>query len=131
MTLEELDQIIQDVKNGNESALKAYAVLKKAEDSIKTMIEEVKEQALSEAAQHPEKTFSDHGYIFERRNGSARYSFKHIEQWNNLKEEIKQLETRSKTAYSNYNKGMMTATTDGEEIELPVVTYSSDVLIVK
>jgi hypothetical protein len=129
--METLEQLLQDVKNGNESALKAYAILKKTEDSIKTMIDEVKEQALQEAAQHSEKTFSDHGYIFEKRNGSARYSFKHIEEWNNLKEEIKQLETRSKQAYSSYQKGMLSATTDGEEIELPVVTFTSDVLIVK
>ena len=129
--MEQLELLLKDVENGNESALKAYAILKKAEDSIKKMIDTVKEQALEEASNHAEKTFSDHGFIFERRNGSARYSFKHIEEWNNLKEEIKQLETRSKTAYSNYNKGMMTATIDGEEIELPVVTYTSDVLIVK
>lgn len=124
-------QLVQDVLDGNESALKAYGVLKQTENLIKDCLDQVKDLALEEAAKHPEKTFKDHDFIFERRNGAARYSFTHIAEWKQAKEDLKAIETKAKQAYSAYKNGLNTVTDDGELQELPKVTYSTDSLIVK
>lgn len=124
-------ELVQNVLNGDESPLKAYAILSLLQKDIDKAVKEIKEYALEEANKYPDKTFEDYGFKFERRNGSARYSFKHIEEWSNLKEQLSDVEQRAKQAYSSYKSGLTSVSEDGEVMELPEVTYGSDVLVVK
>lgn len=132
MIKETMSSIVQDVIDGNENPLKAFAILKEVEKHCKKCLEEIASDVMNEANKYSEKSFTDSGYQFEKRNGSARYDFSHIQEHSELKSKIKAFEEKSKQAYRNWQKGI-TAVDDetGEVIPQPKVTYSKDVLIVK
>lgn len=125
-------QMVQDVLEGNESGLKAYAILSVLKKDIDKAISEIKDLALIESEKYGAKSFEDFGFKFERRNGAARYSFKNITEWCEVKSELNDIEKKAKQAYSSYKNGLSSFNNeDGSEIELPEVTYSTDSLIVK
>lgn len=123
------EDIKNNVLNGNQDPLVAYAELKDIERELKSTIDEVYEAAIIEAKKE-DKTFQLMGYKFEVRNGKTSYSFKHIQKWNDLNDQRKEFEEICKTALKMGNKIQM-ANEDGEAIDLPTVTYSKDSLIVK
>ena len=127
----EVAELLTHCEAGNIPALLAYANLKQTKDLIDEAIEQIEPLAQDEASLHAEKTFSDCGFTFEKRNGATRYSFTHIPKIKELKDEIKEIETKSKQAYISMQKNLMVADENGEEIPLPKVTYSKDSLIVK
>lgn len=119
-------QLVQDVLDGEESALKAYAVLKAEEANIKRYMDKIKEEAISEASKWSENTFNHNGFRFTKVKGKARYSFKHIPEWAELDKKRKALEDRCKKAYQSYQQGVTSVSEDGEIIDMPEVTYSAD-----
>lgn len=127
----DLQQLVQDVLDGNESGLVALAVLKEEQQIIKDCIAQIESVAAEEAAQYTEKTFQFKDLMVEKRAGGRMYNFKNIPEWNKAKAEVKAIEERAKAAFSSYEKGLLTADQDGVEIELPAVTYKKDSLIIK
>lgn len=125
-------QLVQDALDGNESALKAYAILK---DQVKTLTEYVKEvepAALEEASKWDEKTFKIQGFKFTKKAGGKMWNFKELPEWQKAKEALTDIEEKAKLAHANYNKGLMSVTLDGDVKDLPIVTYRKDsVSIVK
>jgi len=130
MHLDSIKQLVQDVIDGNESALKAFAIIKKQSKQIDVCLKAVEKVALEEAQTY-EKNFELHGFEFEQRNGSRRFDFKGIAEWTAKKAELSAIEDRARAAYSAYEQKLNTADQDGEVVELPVVTYSKASLIVK
>ena len=124
------EQMVQDVIDGKEDALKAYSILSVQAKRIKTCLDKIKPQAIDEAEDY-EKNFELRGMKFERRSGGATYDFKHCETWNKLNNEKKAEEERLKQAYKAKQNGLNLTTDDGEIVELPKVKYKSDVLIFK
>jgi len=124
-------QLVQDVLDGNESGLKALAILKSLDKDVKEMIKQVEPTAQDEAAQYTEKTFEFEGYSFEKRNGGKRYDFKQMPSWVEAKEELTEVETMAKQAFASRQNNIMVATEDGEEIVLPKVTYTKDSIVIK
>ena len=124
-------QLVQDVLDGNESGLKALAILKELDKDVKEMIKQVEPVAIEEAAKYAEKSFEFQEWKFEKRNGAKRYDFKHIHKWNEAKQKVTEIETEAKQAYAAYENNILTATQEGEEIELPKVTYSKDSIVIK
>jgi len=59
------------------------------------------------------------------------YDFKGIENIAQKEKELKDLKENHKQAYIQYQKGMLNVNTDGEEIELPKVSYSASYVILK
>lgn len=131
MRQEELAHFINEAEEGNIRALKVYAEVKKLEQLYTSAVKQIEAQALEEATEYPDKTFSEDGFIFERRNGAQRYSYKNIQEWVNKTAEVKRIEERAKQAFIAKQKNILVATDDGEEAELPEVFYSKDSLIVK
>ena len=132
MIKETLSSLVQDVIDGNENPLKAFAILKEVEKHTKKCLAQINADVLNEANKYDEKTFSDAGYTFEKRNGSARYDFSNIEQHAAIKSDLKALEEKCKQAYRSWQKGITAVDEEtGEVIPQPKVTYSSDVLILK
>lgn len=128
---QEIAELLTDCEAGNIPALQTYAKLKRTKDLIDEAIKQVEPLAHDEASLHQENTFSECGFTFEKRNGATRYSFSHIPKIKELKDEIKEIETKSKQAYISMQKNIMVADENGEEIPLPKVSYSKDTLIVK
>ena len=127
----EIVHLLTEVEEGNISALDVYAIFKQSKDLIDEAIKQVEVSAQREAEMYSEKTFSQSGFVFEKRNGATRYSFNHIPEIAKLKQDLKFAETKYKHAFLSKQKGLLTASEDGEEIILPKVSYSKDSLIVK
>lgn len=131
MRQSELAHFTQKVEDGDISALTAYANIKKLESEIVSVKKQIEPLALDEAINYGEKSFTHDGVKFEIRNGATRYNYKGISAWSEKQKELKTIEERSKQAFIAKQKGILTATEDGEEIELPEVNYSKNSLIVK
>ncbi len=116
--------------NGEMSPLVAYGQAKQMKAENDAALAEIEALALEEAELY-EKNFELQGFKFERRNGATRYSFKHIPQWNELQQSVKDFEAMSKQALKAGANRMQVADENGEEIPLPKVTHSKDSLIVK
>lgn len=126
-----IGEIITQVQSGDKSALVAYAELKNIEKELKAALAEIQPDAVADAERYGEKTFNAHGYSFELRQGSRRWNFKNIPAWGQKKSELAEIEDKAKHAYTSWEKGLLTASADGEEMELPQVTYTSPAIVVK
>jgi hypothetical protein len=122
-----ISQLVQDAIDGNESALKAFAILKSHAKIVANALKEIEESAMDEAAHYGERTFSDMGYKFELRDGMRRYSFKHLDNWAAKNAQLKAIETLAKQA-ANANATMVDD--NGEIIEPATVTYTKPSIIV-
>ena len=127
----EVANLLTEVEEGNQRALITYAELKKCANLFTEAYKQIEPIAQQEAAHYPDKSFAEGGYIFEKRNGATRYSYNHIPEVADLKQRLKDTEAKYKTAYLSKQKGLLTASADGEEIILPKVSYSKDSLIIK
>ena len=73
--------IVQEVKDGNVDALKAFVELKRKEKEVKAALSEIKDLALEEAAKYGAKTFDAFGVVVEMRSGGGRWDYKHLDWW--------------------------------------------------
>lgn len=122
--------ITEPVLSGEKDALPAYAELKEIEKHLKAAIEEIQPYALEESEKYG-KSFELNGYKFERRNGKANYSFKHIHQYQEAENFLKFIKQQSMAALKAAENGGVVVDADGQVINPPNVTYSKDVLICK
>ena len=125
-----MQEIVNQVKEGMQDALIAYAELKAAEKSLKAALAELEPLALEEAAKYG-KTFELYGHKFEQRNGAIRYTFSHLPQWQAADNAKKLIEQQSKQALKAMETGNTIIDADGCIVEPPKVLYSKDSLIVK
>jgi len=116
--------------SGDISPLEAYAQAKYILDNYTKLVDELKEFAQEEAEKYP-KQFEDFGFKFEKRNGSTRYDFKHLAQWQQAEKAKKLVEEQSKAALKAMERGDTIVDADGCIVEPPKVSYTKDVLIVK
>jgi len=130
MIQEIINDIVKDVQEGHLEALAAYARLKTLDAQVKEAISEVFDLALEEAEQH-DKTFKQHGYVFERRNGRRSYSFNHIPEYKEAKAFVKEMEDKYKDAQAQSEKGNTLVDENGEVLPMAKVTYSKDSIIVR
>ena len=128
---DEVAHLLTEVEEGNINALEVYANFKRSKDLIDEAIKQVEPSAHREADLYSEKSFTQSGFIFEKRNGATRYSFNHIPEIVELKQQLKFAESKYKHAFLSQQKGLLTASEDGEEMIMPKVSYSKDSLIVK
>ena len=124
-------ELVQNVLDGEESGLVALAILKEELKSVQECIKEVEQIAMDEADSYGEKKFTHKDLMVERRNGKRNFNFKSIPEWQKAESLKKSIEEKAKSAYANYENNITSVTNDGEIIQLPEVTYSKDVLIIK
>ena len=131
MREQEVAHLLTEVEEGNIAALSTYGNLKKCQALYAEAIKQIEENAFNEADLYAEKTFQDSGFIFEKRNGGIKYSFKHIEEWQKLENQKKEVEAKIKQAYLAMQRNLLVGTEDGEVVEIPKISYSKSSLIVK
>ena len=131
MREEEVANLLTEVDNGDKRALTVYANFKRCKDLFDEAAKQIEPQAQNEASEYAEKSFSEAGFIFEKRNGATRFTFSHIPEVKKLSDKIKEIQEKSKQAYLAKQKNLLTADENGEEIPMPKVSYSKDSLIVK
>jgi len=71
------------------------------------------------------------GYKVEVRNGGRLFDYKHIPEWQERKESLSECEEKHKQAFIAKEKGLLTASEDGEEIVMPEVSYRKSSIILK
>lgn len=125
-----LSEIKEKLENEEIDPLETYGILKTYEKEFQEVLNLCKEQALRDAENY-EKDFELKGYKFEKKNGRAMYNFKGIKAWSELEAKKKEVEARAKNAFNAYKLGSTSISEDGEVNELPIVTYTNDVLSVK
>lgn len=124
-------QMVQDVLDGKENPLKAYAILKDRKSNLEKCIKEIEEHAFEEASKYNEKTFEDMGFKFELRDGSRRYNFRSVPKWREYNDQIKYFEKSLKDAANAYQKGKTMIDDNGEVVPVPEVTYTKPSISVK
>ena len=122
-------QLVQDVIDGEESSLKAYAILKEIKDDIDKSFSIIKEIALEDSNKY-NKEFEESGYQFERRNGGILYDFSEIPEWKYHNDKIKKIEERAKYAYKAYENKLQLLN-DDEIVKIPKTSYRKDSLLIK
>jgi hypothetical protein len=131
MRQQEVAHLLTELEEGNERALNVYANFKRCKDLFEEAIKQIEPEAQNEANGYAEKSFSESGFTFEKRNGSTRYSYSHIPEVVKLTEKLKEVQEICKSAFLASQKGILTASKHGEEIVFPKVSYSKDSLILK
>lgn len=126
--MNQLSEMTQSINNGETDPMEGYANFDILLKHVKKCSDEIKEGAMTEMDKHG-KNATLYGFKFEKRNGGKTYDFKHLKQWNFLKNEMKNYE-QQRINYLENTDGFSEET--GEIFEdLPKVKYRSDSLIVK
>lgn len=120
-----LEQMVQDVIDGNENPLKAYGILKMLENKIGNYVKEIEDSAKDEAEKFNSNTFEDSGFIFEKRKGGKVYDFKGIAEFDIATSHLNSVKEKYKTLGGSPDEET------GELLPSPKITYRKDSLIVK
>ena len=110
-----ITDLIFEVEEGNKNPLEVYCFLHKLEAQIKAAKDQIKQQAIREAAKY-EKTFTYMGFEIQQKSLPGRWNYAGIDEWNTKHLEIKQIEDKAKWAYKLIEKGVHPITDDGEVI---------------
>ena len=119
---------VQKVVDGEVDALEIYAQLKDFEKHFKDCLAVVQEDAIKDAERYGEKSFDHSGFKFELREGRRTYDFKHIPEWVDVKNKLKEIENDAKTSASMNGTFVKEG---GEVVEPCIIKYSAPSLIVK
>jgi hypothetical protein len=127
-----IKQLAFAVERGEADPLTAFAELAKIEKVAKEAKEQIKEQAIAEAAKYAERAIPIAGVIVEKKAAAGKWDFKGIRAWSEAKANLAAIEERAKAAYQAAQKfGAITATEDGEVLELPTYQSGGETLAVK
>ena len=124
------EQLVQDVMDGKQNPYEALFLLKKLMKSTKLAVEIVEIEAFN-SCQYEDKTFINGDLQIEKRNGAKLWNFKGCESYKKAKANLTEIEDTLKAAYSANEKGLQMITEDSEIVELPIVTFKKDSLIIK
>ena len=116
--------------NGDTSPLKAYIECKTIEKLLKDVMSGLHEAAITEAETYGKGEHEAHGAKFQVKNGAARYDFKGVSAWAQLKEELTAIELQGKALVKAGKLNMADGDT-GEMIELPLQTFTRDSITIK
>lgn len=127
----QIDLVIRNVDLGFTSSLEAFAVFKELEKRFNDAKKQIDALAYNESEKY-DKTFKIGNYQFTRVDGRKQFDFSNISEWNEAKENLKQIESKYKSVYENQQKGLSSFNEQtGEVLEVPVVTFSKSSLAVK
>lgn len=127
----QIDLVIRNVDLGFTSSLEAFAVFKELEKRFNDAKKQIDTLAYNESEKY-DKTFKIGSYTFTRTEGRKQFDFSNISEWNEAKENLKQIESKYKSVYENQQKGLSSFNeSTGEVLEVPVVTFSKSSLAVK
>lgn len=131
MIREQISQLIQDVMDGNESAAKAYSMLKDIASVTESGTKVILDAALQEAREF-NKGEVYYGGVWEVRNTATYLDFSKDDIFTNLNQSALARKKDLNQAWKAKQDGKFFATEDGEEIPvLPVKTPSKETLIYK
>lgn len=90
---------------GEMNELEAYLVLNRVKVATDQAMKSIKQYAFDEFEKHDQKTVSLNGCSIQK-SQSGRYSYRHIQEWNELNDKVKVIEKKSQEAYKMALKGV-------------------------
>lgn len=128
----QIDGIIYEVENGYTSALETFIELKRMSKLIDGIINDIKDEALSEAEAYGKGEQIVHGAVMSVRAVGGKWKFDHIGEWKEIEDKKKAIETKYKTAFKNAENGLYNVSeSTGEILELPSYSAGPDAIILK
>lgn len=121
--------LAEQVEEGTINPLSAYIQLRYIKEGIESAIKSIEEAAIEETRKYGKEEIMNNGAVVRLVEGTPRYSYKNIPQWNVLKGKMAKIEELAKVA----SKGMTGYIVDenGEEIPAADVTYSRPYITLK
>ena len=89
----QIDLVIRNVDLGFTSSLEAFAVFKELEKRFNDAKKQIDTLAYNESEKY-DKTFKIGSYTFTRTEGRKQFDFSNISEWNEAKENLKQIENK-------------------------------------
>ena len=117
-----IEKLISDALNGDASPLDAFISLRSMKKQVEDAIKEIEDAAIIEADKYG-KSFEHNGYKIGLRDGSKRFTYKGIIDWDKADAEKKKVEEMLKMSWESNEKGIQSITDDGEVIPVPKVSY--------
>jgi hypothetical protein len=126
---------LQQLEDGNASCLDVLIELESDKKYLKKHIEDIdlfKEKYQSQIESEASSYQGEYqGHKIEVRSGRQMFNYKGIKVISEKEKELKDLQEKAKQAFLAKQKGMLPVSLDGEEIELPEVSYTKSSVIVK
>jgi len=121
--------VAEQVEEGTINPLTAYIQLRYVKEGIEAAIKSIEEAAIEETRKYGREEIMNNGAVVRLVEGTPRYSYKNVPQWNVLKDKMAKIEELAKVA----SKGMKGYIVDenGEEIPAADVTYSRPYITLK
>jgi hypothetical protein len=123
-------KLTKEALDGEISSYMASYLIKEQLKIVKEHLEIVNTHAINESI-YEEKTFKKDGFNMEKRNGRKVWNFKGCESYKIAKDKLAEIKNDLKDNYKQWEKGNTVTNEDGEILEIPEVTYTKDVLIIK
>lgn len=122
-------EAIEKVEQGDKYAYPVYVELKDLTKFLTDAMSQIEEQVFEEIG---DEKMEYEGYQVEKRNGSIRWDFSHIDSIKQLKQKIKDLEVMHKIAYERDRKGLepIIDSETGELIEPAIAKFTKDAIVV-
>ena len=117
------------VEGGNYCPLQFHIELKEMAEAIKELQDQVKPLALTEAVKWHGQVYC--GYEITKKVGSGRYTYDHIPQIVELKNQLKEREKMHQAAYKTMNQGLFLNEQTGEVYEPAQYHANEDVIQIK
>tara|TARA_R110002012_G_C11299572_1_gene573149 strand:+ start:116 stop:520 length:405 start_codon:yes stop_codon:yes gene_type:complete len=122
--------LVQEVIDGNCSPYEATYFIKEEIKKLKEHLEIVHAEAQNQSI-YEDKTFEKDGFKMEKRNGRKVWNFKGCESYKIAKDNLTEIENDLKDNFNQWEKGNTVTNEDGVIMEVPKVTYTKEVLIIK
>jgi len=113
----QFDFLTSAILGGYVNPLDAQIQIKRVENALKAMKEQIKEVTLEEAEKYTRESYNALGAKLEVRNAATRYSYKHITKWVDAKDILTDIETNAKAALKANEKGLIISDYDGEIVK--------------
>jgi len=117
------------VEGGERCPLAFHIHLKEMAEAIKELQDQVKPLALKEAGKWHGQVYC--GYEITKKAGSGRYTYDHIPQIVELKNQLKEREKMHQSAYKTMNQGLFLNEQTGEVYEPAQYHANEDVIQIK
>ena len=113
MQMRELENKALD---GDANELETYIEFQKVKTAAENSMRNIKQYAITEFERHGNKSVSLCGCTVQK-SQSGRYSYKHLEQWNEVNGQAKAIEKQAQEAYKQSLKGIDLIDENGEVIQ--------------
>jgi len=129
--LEWANDLHDAAQDGFIDPLTAFTLFHRLKSCVELNMKAIQDQAVNEAAKYDGKTFNINGYEVTKKSGAGRWDFKHLSDWNEVKNNLSDIEEKHKTAFKMAEKGDTYITEGGEVVEPATYMPGADTISLK